>query len=69
MKGQLISKWFFGVGDFLQKTNKNKSTWGIIVVKSFVRFLEEIDNPKTILKLTDLYEAWELIFHFVVLLK
>ena len=24
-KGQLISKWFFGVVDFLQKTNKNKS--------------------------------------------
>ena len=42
-KGQLISKWFFGVVDFLQKTNENKSTWGIIVVKSnlFVRFSEE----------------------------
>ena len=25
-KGQLISKWFFGVVDFLQKTNENKST-------------------------------------------
>ena len=24
-KGQLISKWFFGVVDFLQKTNENKS--------------------------------------------
>ena len=24
-KGQLISNWFFGVVDFLQKTNKNKS--------------------------------------------
>ena len=24
-KGQIISKWFFGVFDFLQKTNKNKS--------------------------------------------
>ena len=47
-KGQLISKWFFGVVDFLQKTNINKSTCGIIVVKSnlFVRFLEEIDDPK-----------------------
>ena len=47
-KGQLISKSFFGVVDFLQKTNENKSTWGIIVVKSnsFVRFLEEIDDPK-----------------------
>ena len=47
-KGQLILKWFFGVVDFLQKRNENKSTWGIIVVKlnSFVRFLEEIDDPK-----------------------
>ena len=47
-KGQLISKWFFGVVDFLQKTNKNKSIWGIIEVKSnlFVRFLKEIDDPK-----------------------
>ena len=60
-KGQLISKWFFGVVDFLQKTNENKSTWGLIVVKSnlFVHSLEEIDDPhilrKTILKLSDLY--------------
>ena len=47
-KGQLISKWFFGVDDFLQKTNENKSTWGIIVVESnsFVRFLEEIEDTK-----------------------
>ena len=39
---------FFGVVDFLQKTNEKKSIWGIIVVKSnsFVRFLEEIDDPK-----------------------
>ena len=45
-KGQLISKWFFGVVDFLQKTNENKSTWGIIVVKTnfFVHFLEEIKD-------------------------
>ena len=34
IKGQIISKWFFGVFDFLQKTNENKSTWGIIVVES-----------------------------------
>ena len=42
-KGQSISKWCFGVFDFFQKTNQNKSTWGIIVVKSnsFVHFLEE----------------------------
>ena len=42
-KGQLISKCFFGVFNFFQKTNENKSTWGIIVVNLnlFVRFLEE----------------------------
>ena len=39
---------FFWVVDFLQKTNENKFTWGLIVVKlnSFVCFLEEIDDPK-----------------------
>ena len=31
-KGQLFSKWFFGIVDFLQTTN------------DFVRFLEEIDD-------------------------
>ena len=48
-KGQIISKWFFGVFNFLLKTNKNKSIWGIIVVKSnsFVRFLEEMEDIKT----------------------
>ena len=37
--------WFL---QFFQKTNKNKWTWGIIVVKlnSFDRFLEEFDDPK-----------------------
>ena len=47
-KGQLISKWFLGVVDFFQKTNKSKSTCGIIVVKLnlFVHFLEEINDPK-----------------------
>ena len=42
-KGQLISICLFGVFNSFPKTNKNKSTWGIIVVKSnsFVRFLEE----------------------------
>ena len=47
-KGQLISKWFFRVVDFLQKTNENQWTWGLIELKSnlFVRFLEEIDEPK-----------------------
>jgi hypothetical protein len=32
-KGQLISKFLFGVFNFLQKTNENKSTGKIIVVK------------------------------------
>ena len=53
-KGQLILKWFLGVVDFLQKpTNEKKSTWGIIVVKSnsFVRFLEEINDPKNHLEI------------------
>ena len=55
-KGQLISKWFFGVIDFLQETNENMSTWGIIIVKlnSLVPFLEEIDDQKTISQSTDL---------------
>ena len=39
VKGQLIWKWFFEVVDFLQKTNENNS-------HTFVRFLEEIDDPK-----------------------
>ena len=44
----MTSKWLFGVFDFLQKANDNKSNWGIIVVKlnSFVRFLEEIEDIK-----------------------
>ena len=33
IKGQIISKWLFGVFNFLQKTNENKLTWGFIVVK------------------------------------
>ena len=45
-KGHLISKWFFGVFDFFKKLNENKSTWGIIVVKSnsFVHFLTTWKN-------------------------
>ena len=47
-KGQLILKWFFGVIDFLQKTNERirlyyYDTSGRLV---FVRFLEESDDPK-----------------------
>ena len=58
-KGKIISKCFFGVFDFLQKTNENKSTWGIIVVKSnsFVRFLEEIEDIKNPFKI-----IWPLTF-------
>ena len=53
-KGQLIWKLFFGAFEFFQTTNENKSTWGIIVVKSnsFVRFLEETS-------------AWKNYFDFV----
>ena len=47
-KGQLISKWFFGVIDFFQKTNERirlyyyDTTGGLV----FVRFLEEIEDTK-----------------------
>ena len=56
LKGQLISKCLFGVFNFSQKTNENKSTWGIIIVKLifFVRFSGELRIPKVLLKLTDL---------------
>ena len=42
-KGQIILKCLFGVFNFLQKMNKNKSTWGFIAVKqnSFIHFLEK----------------------------
>ena len=42
-KGQLISKWFFEMVDFLQKTNKTIRL--LVKMNSFVRFLEEIDDP------------------------
>ena len=39
-KGQLIiSERLFGVFNFFQKMNKNKSTWGIIVSCSKVKFI------------------------------
>ena len=48
-KGQLISKWFFGVVDFLQKMNKNKS---LTSKNEFIcLFLEEIDDPKNRLEI------------------
>ena len=42
-------KEFFGAFNFSQKTNKNKSTWGITVLKSnfFVRFLGELRLAKS----------------------
>ena len=48
-KGHLISKCQFGVFNFSQKMNENKSTWGIIVLKSifFVRILGELKIPKS----------------------
>ena len=47
-KGQLISKCLFGVFNFSQKTNVNKSTWGIILVKSifFRSFFGKIEDTK-----------------------
>ena len=64
LKGQLISKCLFGVFNLSQKTNENKSTWGIIVVKSnfFVRFWVNWGYQKDILKITDLY----LVFKFTI---
>ena len=51
-----ISKCLFGVFNFFQKTNKNKSTWGIIVVKSnrFIVFRKKCRLKKT--TLSDLYQ-------------
>ena len=48
-KGLLISKCPFGVFNFFQKTNENKSTRGIILVKSnfFVHFLGELRIPNS----------------------
>ena len=65
-KGQIISEWFFGVFDFLQKTNENKSTWGIIVVNSnsFIHFLEEIKDTKNHFEI-----IWPLTINFICLFK
>ena len=48
-KGHFDSKCLFSILKIFQKTNENKSTWGIIVVKLkfFVRFLEELRIPKS----------------------
>ena len=47
-KGQSISKCLFGFFNFSQKTKKNKSTWGIIVVKSnfFCSVFGRIEDTK-----------------------
>ena len=48
-KGQLISKCPFGIFNFSQKTNENKSTWGIIrssKVKMFRSFYGRIEDTK-----------------------
>ena len=52
---------FFGVYNFFQKTNENKSTWGIIIVKSnsFIRFLEETSAWKNHFDF-----VWPLNIHF-----
>ena len=65
-KGQLISKRLFGVVDFLQKTNENKSFWGIIVVKSnsFVCFLEEMDDQKKHFEINWPLVFWQGSIHF-----
>ena len=46
--GQLISKWFFGVIDFLQKTNERIRLYHYDTSDRlvFVRFWGEIDDPK-----------------------
>ena len=52
-KGQIISKCLFVVFNFFQKTNENKLSSGIVVVKlnSFVVLLEE-------------FTAWQFAFQF-----
>ena len=45
-EGQIISKCLFDLFNFSVKTNKTKSTWGIIV-SSKVRFLGELRIPKS----------------------
>ena len=42
-KGQIILKCLFGVFNFVQKTNKNKLTWGFIVC-SKVQFVRVMDH-------------------------
>ena len=48
MSGWTLKVRFFSALDFLQKRKENKSTLGIIVVKSnsFVLFLEEMEDTQ-----------------------
>ena len=48
LKGQIISKWFFDVFDFLQKTNKGIRLYYYDTSSRlvFVRFLEENEDTK-----------------------
>ena len=52
----------FGAFDFLQKTNENKSIWGIVVV----RFLEEIEDIKNLFEIN---WPWPLASKYVSYLK
>ena len=52
LKGQLISKWFFSIFDFLKKTNENRFLEEIKRF-SFV-FLRKSKTSKTLSKLSDL---------------
>ena len=47
-KSQLILKGLFGIFNFFLKMNKNKSTWGLIVVKLtfFCSFFGRIEGTK-----------------------
>ena len=47
-KGQTILKGLLDIFNFSHRTNENKSTWGIIVVKLnfFVRFFLRIEDTK-----------------------
>ena len=49
-KGQLISKCLFGVLNFLQKTNENKSNWGFIV--------KSVHFKKTVAQISFLSKLW-----------
>ena len=43
-KGQLISKWF--LGSSISSKKRTKTSLIVVNLNSFVRFLEEINDPK-----------------------